>query len=88
MIKSGMKFLFFTPFRYNDDLKSFCHPHSLIRRRFLPEETLNPLLPIECPSGSDQTVQVRMLIWVLGWHTCQHVPFAEHMGESSKFPKS
>ena len=42
---------------------------------FLPEETLEPCLPIECPLKTDQTRQMHRLILVFDGCTCQLVPY-------------
>ena len=43
---------------------------------FPDEETLNPWLPRERPSKSDQIAQMLNLIWVFDGRTCHFVSFA------------
>ena len=49
------------------------------RFSFPHEETLDPWLPIEHPSKTDQTVHLGRLIRVFDGHTCQLVPSAGHL---------
>ena len=56
--------------------KSVCaSAQSDLSLNFLPEEMLDPWLPIEGPLKTDQTVQMPRLIWVFDGHTYQLVPF-------------
>ena len=45
---------------------------------FPPEETLDPGLPIERASKTDQTGQMHRLILAFDVYTCQLVPLARH----------
>ena len=60
---------------YSEDSKQSAHLTSL---SFPPEETLDPWLPIEHSSKTDQTVGMSRLIQVFQGCTCQLVPFAGH----------
>ena len=47
---------------YSKDSNQFAYLHNLISLGFPPEEMLDPWLPIESPSKTDQTAWMRRMI--------------------------
>ena len=63
---------------YSQDTNQSVHPHSLIRVIVFHLKNIRPLIIHKGSSETDQSEQMRRLIWVFDGRSCQLVPFAGH----------